>query len=46
MIIYKIKNRLNGRIYVGQTRRPLKERIAEHMRQSRRKSYIAWYPKL
>ena len=40
MIIYKIKNRLNGRIYVGQTRRPLKERIAEHMRQSRRKSYI------
>ena len=40
MIIYKIINKLNGKIYVGQTRRPLKERIAEHMRQSRRKSYI------
>ena len=30
MIVYKITNLLNGKIYVGQTQRTLEERIAEH----------------
>ena len=40
MIIYKIVNKFNGKIYVGQTRRTLEERISEHKRKSRRVSYI------
>ena len=40
MIIYKIESRLDGKIYVGQTQRTLKERISEHMRGGRRRSYI------
>lgn len=32
MIIYKITNRLNGKVYVGQTKRPLEKRIQEHFR--------------
>ena len=31
-IIYKITNLINGKIYVGQTRRTLEERIGEHKR--------------
>lgn len=33
MIIYKITNKMNGRVYIGQTIRPLEERIKEHKRQ-------------
>ena len=40
MVIYKIENKTNGKIYVGQTRRTLAERISEHKRKSRRLSYI------
>ena len=29
-VIYKITNTLNGKIYVGQTRRTLEMRLAEH----------------
>lgn len=32
MVIYKATNKLNGKAYIGQTVRPLKERIAEHAR--------------
>ena len=34
MIIYKATNRVNGKVYVGQTARPLEVRIAEHRRHS------------
>lgn len=34
MIIYRIKNLQNGKVYIGQTKRPLKERLAEHLKQS------------
>lgn len=34
MIIYKATNKLNGKIYIGQTIRPLDVRMAEHARQS------------
>lgn len=37
MIIYKIENLLNGKCYIGQTIRPLNERLGEHLRHS---SYI------
>lgn len=30
MIVYKITNKTNGKIYVGQTKRTLKERIKDH----------------
>ena len=39
MIIYKIENKLDGKIYVGQTQRTLEERMKEHYRNSRA-SYI------
>lgn len=32
MIIYKIQNKTNGKIYIGQTVRTLEERMAEHLR--------------
>lgn len=32
MIIYKATNKVNGKIYIGQTVRPLDERIGEHKR--------------
>lgn len=31
-IIYKIENKRSGKIYIGQTRRTLKQRICEHMK--------------
>lgn len=31
MIIYKITNKINGKLYVGQTIRPLKRRIWNHL---------------
>ena len=40
MIIYKIENKADGKIYVGQTRRTLAERISEHKRKNRKLSYI------
>ena len=39
MIIYKITNLLDKKIYIGQTQRTLEERMKEHCR-NRRKSYI------
>lgn len=35
MIIYKITNKTNGKIYVGQTVRSLEERISEHKRKKK-----------
>ena len=32
MIIYKYTNKLNGKIYIGQTVRTLEERLKEHIR--------------
>ena len=34
MIIYKIENKINGKIYIGQTRRALEERMKEHQKKS------------
>ena len=34
MIIYTFKNKINGKIYVGQTCRSFKERTGEHLRHS------------
>jgi group I intron endonuclease len=34
MIIYKITNNINGKLYIGQTTRPLKERWQEHCKMS------------
>lgn len=34
LIIYKATNRLNGKMYIGQTVRPLEVRMAEHARHS------------
>ena len=39
MVVYKIEHKTDGKIYVGQTTRTLGERIAEHLRKSR-KYYI------
>jgi len=36
MIIYKITNKTNGRIYIGQTIRPINERIYGHIADSKR----------
>ena len=38
MIIYKIENKINGKIYIGLTTKDLSHRIAEHIREN--KSYI------
>lgn len=42
MIIYKITNNINGKIYVGQTVRSLKERISEHKRHKNCTMYKAF----
>ena len=36
MIIYKIENKLNGKVYIGQTIRSFEERINEHKRKHKR----------
>lgn len=35
MIIYKVTNRLNGMVYIGQTSRSLNRRISEHLSNNR-----------
>ena len=40
MLIYKIENKLNGKIYVGQTRRTLEERMNEHKKECCKNCYI------
>jgi len=37
--IYMIKNKINGKIYIGQTTRPIEKRFAEH--RTRKKGYSA-----
>lgn len=37
MIIYKITNEINGKVYIGQTTRPLNQRWWEHLKPSRYK---------
>lgn len=32
MIIYKLTNKVNGKIYIGKTERTIKERLDEHIR--------------
>ena len=34
LIIYKITNKLNNKCYIGKTKRPLRERVADHFRPS------------
>lgn len=51
MIIYKATNKINGKVYVGQTRHSLETRKLAHLRQARngrkpnRKRFdsIKWY---
>lgn len=40
MIIYKIQNKINGKIYIGQTIKPLNQRISQHKSNSKNKSVI------
>lgn len=35
MVIYKVKNKINGKIYIGQTIRDLNKRISGHIRESK-----------
>lgn len=39
MIIYKVANIINGKIYIGKTKRSLKERKREHLRDMQKCSY-------
>lgn len=41
MVIYKITNKLNNKVYIGQTRRPLTERLWEHKNNKRYRSLIS-----
>lgn len=36
MVIYKITNKINGKIYIGQTQRNFEQRILEHVREANR----------
>ena len=38
MIIYKVQNKINAKIYIGQTKRSLNQRILEHFEENN--SYI------
>ena len=40
MIIYLLTNKLDGKAYVGQTRRTLEERLREHQRDRKSATYI------
>lgn len=40
MIIYKIQNKINGKIYIGQTVGTLQRRISQHKSNSKKKSVI------
>ena len=40
MIVYKAVNKLNGRIYVGQTAKPLEVRVYEHYKSSKKPKSI------
>ena len=35
MIIYRITNNVNGKIYIGQTKKALSQRIAEHIKNNK-----------
>ena len=39
MIIYKAINQVNGKIYIGQTVSTLKDRVSQHIYDSKRKNY-------
>ena len=41
MIIYKIQNKVNGKIYIGQTIRTLKQRMSQHLSPNKNKSISA-----
>lgn len=41
MIIYKIQNKVNGKIYIGQTIRTLKKRMSQHISPNKNKSISA-----
>lgn len=34
-VIYKFKNKINGKVYIGQTTKPLRKRVIQHMTNSR-----------
>ena len=40
MIIYKITNKFNNKVYIGQTVRDLKTRFDEHMRDQTSNDYF------
>ena len=40
MIIYKIENKVNGKIYIGQTIGTLEHRLSQHKSNSKKKSVI------
>lgn len=35
-VIYKFENLINGKIYIGQTKKKLRERLAQHIWQSKK----------
>lgn len=41
MIIYKIQNKINGKVYIGQTIRTLKQRMTQHLSPNKNKSISA-----
>lgn len=40
MIIYKVTNKINGKVYIGQTISSLQTRKSQHLYESRKNSYI------
>lgn len=34
-VIYRFKNKVNGKVYIGQTVKPLRKRVIQHMTNSR-----------